>query len=196
MTIHYRPLGLFLSTWFLLALVFGYFELVRTLPFWAPPAIPLTLTLLVSLLVLKVPVFRDAIMRVDMVWLVSVGFLRALSFYIGYLAWAGEVPVSFAVPIETGVVIVMALAAGLIWRCRPLESRGRRWLVAWNVLGALQVVSILATVVWHILIGKPPTIFASLPMNLFPTFIVPLLFVSHIVIAYRLRRGPQQVSAG
>lgn len=176
-----------LVAWFIAALFVGYLELLRGAPFWLPPLIPITATVFFAVLFIRIAALRRAVLAVDMSWLVSIGFVRSLSFYMGYLSLKGEIAASLAVPIEIGVALIVVTAALLIAYCRPLESRGRRWLIIWNVAGALQILSILGTVIWHIVIGQPPRFFASLPFNLFPTFFVPLSFVGHILIAYRLR---------
>jgi len=176
-----------LTGWFTIAFLFGYFELIHGVPFWVPPMIPIAATIFFSALFIWYSPLRHVIMTVDMSWLVSIGFLRGLSFYIGYLSLKDEIPASFAIPAEIGVTLVIVTAVLLIVIAKPLETRGRRWLIGWNAIGALQVLSILALVVWHILIGLPPRYFATLPLNLFPTFIIPLSGVGHILIAYRLR---------
>lgn len=186
---------LVLLSWLSAALIFGHFQLARGLPFWAPPLIPLLATAFFSILAINVAALRNFALTINMSWLVSIAFLRGMSVYIAYLAVKGDLPMSFAIPIETGVAFVLIGAVFLIGFAQPLESRGRRWLVVWNVFGFLQVLSILATVAWHIAIGQPPKNFSSLPLNLFPTLIVPLSLVGHILIAYRLMRGERTVQA-
>ncbi len=186
-----KPIYIVLGIWFCLAVSFGFFELARQLPFWGPPLIPIFLTFVFTSVFVKVGRLREVSLALQMDWLVYVAFLRLLALYTFILFVVGEFPGSFSIPATLGVVAVAATAALLIKYGRPLETKGRKWLNIWNVFAFCQLLSVIFLVAGQILTGYGAAFrrFASLPLNLFPTFIVPVSMTVHLLIMYRLRAG-------
>ena len=73
----------------------------------------------------------------------------------------------------------------------PRGALRRGAYIAWNVFG---VADILFVVVTAARLGTidPESMVAlgRLPLNLLPTFLVPLIIASHVVLGIRLTRGP------
>jgi hypothetical protein len=103
----------------------------------------------------------------------------------------GELPFEFAVPGGWGDSRAAAGATALLVGAIPARKRGRRRAVlAWNVLGLLDIVYVLATAAW--LYFADPTQLAPLtrmPLSLLPTYFVPLIVLSHLRIFGWLREA-------
>jgi hypothetical protein len=69
----------------------------------------------------------------------------------------------------------------------PTGSHRRRAYRAWNVLGLVDILLVVATAA-RLGIADPESMrpLLRLPLSLLPTFLVPLVIASHVVIARRL----------
>ncbi len=104
------------------------------------------------------------------------------------LMYAGKLPRSFAMPAGIGDVVVGVLCVvGLLARPR---LRRRRVLWWWNVLGLLDI---LAVVVEGLVAGmhdpESMGLMAKFPLSMLPTWYVPLVIVTHLVLFGRLKRS-------
>ncbi len=100
----------------------------------------------------------------------------------------GELPYAFAVPGGWGDIGVASLAA-LVLVLGPPDGR-RRWVyLVWNVLGLADILFVVATAA-RLALASTESMDAllRLPLSLLPTYLVPLLMASHIVILVRLVR--------
>ena len=181
----YRPIYLATLTWFILALVAGGTGLVDALP---PLAVPLVLLTLVATLVLLLhywPLLRAWADGLDLRALVALHLLRFVGFYFLYLHGQGRLPYDFAVPGGWGDIAVAALAIPL------LLYPGRRALWAWNIFGLADILFVVATA-GRLVLTQPDSMHALtvLPLSLLPTFLVPLIIVSHLFLFLRLRGRP------
>lgn len=115
-----------------------------------------------------------------------VALLHVTRFSGLFLLWfhqRGELPTSFAFPAGIGEILVaaMALPAALA----PLEPAWRqRALAIWNVFG---LAGLIVTLSHLALLDTPVPALTSLPLSLGPTFLVPLLLVSHVMLLRRPR---------
>ena len=103
----------------------------------------------------------------------------------------GALPYAFAVPGGSGDVLVALLAMALLATTSPLTARGR-WLYAgWNVLGLVDILFVVATAA-RLGAADPGSMGAllRLPLSLLPTFLVPLIIASHVLLAVRLTKRP------
>jgi hypothetical protein len=175
--------------WLVLAIAAGGAGLVRTL---RPPAVPLVLFGLTA--VVLVTGWRHAGLRawlaaIDERWLVALHLTRFVGFYFLYLYGRGELPYAFAVPGGWGDIAVASLAAALLLWGPPRDVR-RRWAyVAWNALGLADILFVVATAA-RLGLQNPASMAAllRLPLSLLPTFLVPLIIASHVVLGVRLGR--------
>lgn len=176
-----------ISAWFVAALVVGAAGLLAALPPPFPQAVlaGLTLALLAALRLSQV--FRNWAATVDLRVLVLVHVSRLVGIYFLFLAARGELPASWAVPAGWGDIVVALLALALVLFV-PLESGpGRAALLAWNVLGLVDILLVVAAAA-RIAFADPHAMRALLwlPLSLLPTFLVPLVIFTHLLLFARL----------
>lgn len=157
----------------------------------APQLILGALTVLVLVMTALILPLRRWASSVDVRTLVALHVTRILAGgYFLVLYQGGELPYAFAVPGGIGDIIVGVLALGLLAAVAPWTAAGR-WLYAgWNVLGLIDILFVVATAV-RIATGDPGALAAllRLPLSALPTWLVPLIIASHVIIAVRLARG-------
>ena len=173
--------------WFFAALAIGHFLLLQQLPAPAIQGILFGLTGILLLAYFRIAAVRSAIDALDLRALVLLHVTRFVGFYFLHLYALGELPYGFAVPGGYGDIIVASLALLVIML--PLApARRYRALYLWNVIG---LVDILLVVLSGARLGRAdPTSMQALtylPLSLLPTFLVPLIIASHVVIFRRLK---------
>jgi hypothetical protein len=142
-----------------------------------------TLTALVLLTCWKVASIRSWALNVPPRRLVLFHLTRLVGFYFLFLERRGEMPPAFAVPAGWGDVTVAVLAVVVL-----VSSDARNWsfLLIWNCVG---LVDILFVVVAALRIGlqdwQSMHALRAWPLNLLPTFVVPLIIASHVLIFVR-----------
>jgi hypothetical protein len=137
--------------------------------------------------------FREWLTAVDVRALVLVHvtrFAAGLAFLVLY--GRGELPYAFAVPGGIGDMAVALLAVGVVLATDARAAR-RRWLVvAWNVVGLVDILLVVATAA-RIASADPAAMAAllRLPLVVLPTFLVPIIIATHLILFVRLlRRTP------
>jgi hypothetical protein len=183
--------------WFGVALLLGATGVVAQLRPPAPQVILLGLTLALILAGLFLPPVRRWALTIDVRWLVALHLTRFVGAYFLYRYAHGELPYAFAFPGGIGDIIVAALAAVLLVTVRPITPNGRALYLVWNVLGLLDITGVVLTAATQGL-ADPPSMRAllELPLSLLPTFLVPLIIASHILIFVRLLRPLPAESSG
>ena len=176
--------------WLIAALVVGRLGLLGRLPGPAIQAIIVLLTAALLLAYFKGTGFRAWVDGLDLRALVLLHVTRFVGFYFLVLFARGELPYAFAVPGGWGDIVVAALA--LLICVVPLGAAMRRRAIAiWNVIG---LVDILLVVVTAARLGREDIgqmrALTYLPLSLLPTFLVPLVIATHVMIHLRLRREP------
>ncbi len=174
--------------WFAAAVAAGYYLVLQRI---APSAVPMVivgLTALVLYAYFRLPGLRDWIDALDSRALVQIHLTRFIGIYFLFLFNRGQLPYAFAVPAGIGDIIVALLAVALI-TVRLDRIRLRRFLTIWNVIGFVDIVLVVITA------GRINSADASqlrsltyLPLSLLPTFLVPLLIATHLMIFARLLR--------
>jgi hypothetical protein len=176
--------------WLLVAVVVGGAGLVRLLPTPALPPVLFGLTAVVLVTGWRHAGFRAWLAAVDERWLVALHLTRFVGFYFLYLYGRGELPYAFAVPGGWGDIAVASLAAGLLLWGSPRDGRRRPAYVVWNVLGLVDILFVVATAARLGLADRASmAALVRLPLSLLPTFLVPLIIASHVVLGARLARG-------
>lgn len=179
---------LFFWCWFGAALAAGHFLWLQRVPPLAVPAIVLGLTGLLISGYLRIGLIRAWVDALDLRVLVLLHLTRFVGIYFLVLHQRGELPYAFAVPGGIGDIIVAAMALPVAFA--PLEPATRRRVTRiWNVVGLLDILFVVATAV-RLNLADPAQLRAltQLPLSLLPTFLVPLIIASHIVIFVRLAR--------
>ena len=143
-----------------------------------PQAILAVLTLGSLALLLGVAVLRRWVMEVDIRALVAFHLTRFVGLYFLLLYSRGELPYDFAVKGGIGDILVALTAALVIWK------RSRAGLIAWNIFGLCDILIVVATAAR--LVVQALTV---LPLSLSPTWLVPLIIATHVVMLVRLSKG-------
>jgi hypothetical protein len=100
----------------------------------------------------------------------------------------GQLPAAFAIPSGWGDIAVAVLAAALLFGVSSESNGGRRLYGLWNLLGLIDILFVVGNAARTAM--TDPVSMAELlrlPLSLLPTFLVPIIIVSHVVIALRLR---------
>lgn len=182
--------------WFLFALVMGAqgrFQASGQKP-------PLALGLAV---VLPILLFVLAYSRHGAIWafcqsldlrvVVGLHFWRiiGLDFVLRYAE--GRLPAGFALPAGINDIIIGLTAIPLALAIGRGGPSVRKWFVAWNIFGLLDLFSAIGLGILHspssfgILAGSGPTtlLMSELPRSLVPTFLVPIFILLHLLALAR-----------
>ena len=175
--------------WLLVATALGAAGVVRALPPAAVPLVLLALTVLVLAAAWGLAEFRAWLAALDVRWLVALHLTRFVGAYFLYLYGQGQLPYAFAVPGGIGDIAVATLAAVLLVAGPPRDARRRLAYGAWNVLGLADILFVVTTG-GRLVTTAPESMVAltRLPLSLLPTFLVPLIIASHVLLGVRLAR--------
>lgn len=181
--------------WFAAAAAIGHFLLLQRLPPVALPGVLFALTGLLLLAYFRSSPVRAWVDALDLRSLVLLHVTRFVGIYFLVLFQRGDLPRAFAVPAGLGDILVatMALPVALA----PLEPvRRRRAIVIWNVVGLFDLLFVVATAA-RLNVADPAQMraFTHLPLSLLPTFLVPLLLATHVVLFARAA-APERNSEG
>jgi hypothetical protein len=142
-----------------------------------------TLATLALLACWKVPTLQRWAMSIELRWLVLLHLTRFVGFYFFVLSSRGELPFAFAAPAGWGDITVAGLAVLLL-----ALSNARHWsmLIIWNTIGLTDILFVVMTALrlgledW-----RSMHVLRKFPLSLLPTFLVPLIIVSHVLIFFR-----------
>ena len=175
-----------LLLWLLAALVIGASGLLARLPV-PPPPIAFGLTAVVLLAIWLSKPLAHAVRELGARALVAFHVVRvAAGANFLLLAHNGILPREFASMAGYGDIAVGVTAILVCWWCFPLRTPAQyRTLLLWNAFGLLDILGVLANGLRLFLrdpaLGEP---FTRLPLALLPTFIVPLVITSHVLIFF------------
>jgi len=174
--------------WLLAAITIGASAIGPTLP---PPLVIAALTALLLVAAWRRPSFRRWLGALDVRWLVALHLTRFVGFYFLFLYARGQLPYAFAVPGGWGDIVVASLAVLLLLIGPPRDGGRRAAYSVWNVLGLVDILFVVVTAA-RLAATDPASMLAlqRLPLILLPTFLVPLIIASHVVLAVRLARSP------
>lgn len=178
------------ALWFLVALGVG----AAGLPAKLQPPIPQVLigVLAVGVIaaVMFVPALRSWIETVDERLLVGLHLSRFVGIWFLVLHSQGRLPWDFAVPGGIGDIFVAVLALMLIATMRADNDTGRGAYLVWNVIGLGDILFVVVTAA-RLAVTEPGSMdeILRLPLCLLPTWLVPLIIATHVLLFYRLARG-------
>jgi hypothetical protein len=96
----------------------------------------------------------------------------------------GLLPREFAVVAGWGDILVGVGAIVVLWVCLPVRTSGQRQgLLLWNALGLIDILLVLANGMR--LFTRDAGLggaFTGLPLALLPTFVVPIVITSHLLL--------------
>lgn len=176
--------------WFIGACVIGLSGLYYGLPAPAVGATNATLVTLSLLAIFFVPVIRMWALSVSLRLLILYHIVRFVGIAFLVLLSQGTIPGAFAITAGWGDIAVAVLALIVAVTCVPVASATRWWIVLfWNTFGLIDILYVLRTGIGLALADMEQMLWiTAFPMSLLPTFIVPLVIVTHVLIFVRLRR--------
>lgn len=177
-----------LMAWFFVAFALGDSGRLAVLEPPAPQVILLGLTALLLVNSALLPGFRRWLAGLDLRRLVALHLSRFIGIYFLVLHGRGQLPYDFAVKGGWGDIAVACGAVVLLVVPGLIARRG--WLLAWNVLGLLDILFVVATAA-RLAAADPSSMRAllRLPLSLLPTFLVPLIIATHVWIFVRAARS-------
>lgn len=183
-----NKISIIIIIWFLVAIVAGGSGLTLNLVPPMPQIILFGLVIVLLLLYWLCKCFREWILSVNLNVLLTVHLTRFVGFYFLYLYSLNRLPYEFAVLGGWGDIIVAAWALVLILFVPLVSSAGRYVYIVWNLVGLLDILFVVSTA-GRQAIKDPESMseLLKLPLSLLPTFLVPIIIFTHIVIFIRLR---------
>src|SRR5688500_8740012 len=179
---------LFFWLWFGAAVAAGHFLVLQRVPPVVAPLAPIAIAALLVLVYARISLVRTWVDSLDLRVLVLLHVTRFVGVYLLVLFQRGELPRAFAV--TGGVTDILVATMALPIALAPLnEGLRTRAMVIWNVVGFVGLA--LATLSAARIILASPTQLRSLtylPLSLLPTFLMPLLLATHVIIFARTRR--------
>ena len=132
--------------------------------------------------------FRHFALSLNPRILTSVQSWRILGFVFVLLQAHGILPATFALPAGYGDMVVGASAPLVAWRLARPSRRGS--FILWQLLGIADLIMAVSLGTTARLSSAPGTsmgAMTALPLSLVPTFIVPLLFIFHVICIAQAR---------
>jgi hypothetical protein len=133
--------------------------------------------------------FRRWALGADLRAIVLVHVSRFVGIYFLMLYARGALPYAFAVPGGWGDIAVAATAIAICLLVRPGVGPWRGIILAWNIFGLADIVLVVTTAA-RLWVADPDSMHAllELPLSLLPTFLVPIIIATHVIIFVRLWR--------
>jgi hypothetical protein len=181
-----------LGSWLLASTVLGASGWLIALPKLAFPALMWGTFFVWVAIYRRSPDVRTALSRVGL-WAPILFHLLVRTGYgigIGIEGARGGFPKLFADvagPGDIAVGVLAALALPFAWR---RDTRARRLLWGWNALALLDIVVAFVLAQREIVFGAGPSAFPAVqqfPYAWLPTFVLPLIFATHVWVFARLR---------
>lgn len=178
--------------WFGAAAWVGYARLLQRLPPASVQVILFALTGGCLFAYFRLAAVRNWVNGLDIRALVLLHVSRFVGFYFIALYLRSELPRAFAVPAGIGDIIVAigAIVVGL-W---PFEPSARlRAIAIWNVVGLFDILMVVVNAM-RINLSAPGELRAltRLPLSLLPTFLVPLIIATHVILFVRVLQPPSR----
>jgi len=175
------------AVWLVIALVLGATGRIARLHPPAPQLVLAGLTVLLLGCGAAFTGFRAWLRQLDVRRVLSLHLTRYVGLCFLLLYRRGELPYAFAVPAGWGDILVATLALIILARV-PVPEHRPHVLLGWNILGFADLLLVVGTAA-RLAILDPPSMQAlsRLPLSLLPTFLVPLLLASHVLLFWRIR---------
>jgi hypothetical protein len=182
-----RVVTLVLLGWLCFAVgLAGWFQNASAL---AVAATVWTLTALVLLACWKVRTIRAWVLNIGLRWLVLLHLTRLFagaSFLV--LCQRSQLPCAFARPAGWGDIVVGVLALAVVGAMRTQFAK--TFLLSWNISGLIDIVFVVSSAFrFGLKDWQSMHALRELPLSLLPTFLVPLIIASHVLIFVRLTRA-------
>lgn len=174
-----------LLLWLSGAIIFGERRGFDGTPEFAPQLCLAGLTLLALATARLAGDIRAFLDSIDVRWLVAVHLSRFVGVYFLVLYQDSRLPHDFAVMGGVGDIIVAIGAFLLILGSGATLFPKLLWL--WNLVGLADILFVVLTAA-RLALTEPGSMMelTKLPLSLLPTFLVPLIITSHLLILLRL----------
>ena len=174
-----------LLVWFCLAFGFGLTGRFENAGAVAVAITVWSLTLLTLAVCGIIPTIRRWVVEAPPPWFVALHLNRFVGFYFLFLASRGLLPHRFAVPAGIGDAVV-AVAACLILLIPGLRG-SRPVLLTWNSIGLIDILLVVSSALRFGLRNlESMHALRVLPLSLLPTFLVPLIIATHVLLFVKL----------
>jgi hypothetical protein len=181
-----RPLVFGLLAWLCFALAVGVAGYFRNASAVGVTATVWILTAVTLLACWKISLLREGVNALDLRWLVALHLTRLVGIYFLVLGNRARLPLGFARPAGVGDIVIAA-AAGIILLL-PRRRILRFIVLIWNALGLIDIVFVAFSALrFGLRDWQSMAALRALPLSLVPTFLVPLIIASHVLIFVRLR---------
>ena len=155
------------------------------------PAVAATVWVLTGLALLacwKITAIKAWALAVNVWWLVLFHLTRLIAgAYFLVLCGHGELPCAFATRAGWGDIIVALFALLVIAAIRARFANA--FVLVWNTLGLLDIIFVVFSALrFGLHDWQSMHALRELPLSLLPTFLVPLIIASHVLIFVRLAR--------
>lgn len=180
---------LILWSWFAAAAYAGHALVLQRIAAPAIPALGLMAAALLFMTYTRSALLRDWVDGINLRALVLLHLSRLLG--IAYLVLHARGQLSSAFALSAGIGDIALAAFALPVALAPLDDAGRaRAISAWNIAGLTSSLIVLGGMV-RLGFTDPFQLaaFAQLPLCLLPTFFLPLLLATHLLIFARLSRS-------
>ena len=180
--------------WFGVAVTAGYQGLLRQTAAVTVPLLVVGLSAFAVYAYFRFRLVRAWLDGMELRSLVLLHLTRFVGIYFLFLHQRGELPGAFAVPAGFGDIFVATFVLPVVFA--PLGDAERlRVISIWNVVGFVDILLVIFTAA-RLNLADPEQMepFTRLPLSLLPTFLVPLLIASHVILfvrVARLRSGSQ-----
>jgi hypothetical protein len=147
------------------------------------------LTALVLLACWKIGPIRVWALNIALRWLVLFHLTRlfAGAFFL-ILCQRGQLPCGFATRAGWGDIFAAVFALAVIAAIRT--NFAKRLLLVWNTIGLIDILFVVFSALrFGLRDWQSMHALRELPLSLLPTFLVPLIIASHVVIFVRLARA-------
>ena len=150
-----------------------------------------TLTILLLLGWWKVPAINRWASSVGFRWLIALHLTRFVGFYFLFLCKRDELSCQFARPAGIGdAITAIGAAILLMWPLLRGRKPSKPAIDIWNVFGFFDIILVVfAAFRVGLADWAGMAALRAVPLMLLPTFLVPLIIASHILIFVRLRKG-------
>ena len=183
-----RPFLTVLGIWFLAACVAGLTGRVAAMTPPLPQVMIGAMTLALILSGSFHPGLRAWLTQVNLRGFVAFHLTRYVGIAFLILYERGQLAREFALTAGWGDIVAATGALAIVVFLRDPMSKPSLFAV-WNALGLADILLVVITAT-RIALHSPEDIRALLifPMSLVPTFVVPLIIASHVLMIWRLRR--------
>ena len=148
-----------------------------------------TLTAFALLACWKIGPTKAWAMNVDLRWFVLFHVTRLFAgIYFLLLCRRGELPCGFATRAGWGDISVAVLALAVVAAKRTQFAK--TLLIIWNTIGLVDIIFVVFSALrFGLRDWQSMHALRELPLSLLPTFVVPLIIASHVLIFVRLARA-------